>query len=145
MKRGKPLKRSGNLKRTPLKRRRSKYGNVKVGVGLKEYDSKLEADRAMLLGWREKAGEISDLKEQVHFFLTKAKIEYIADFQYVENGRVIVEDTKGVATAVFSIKARLWRHYGPGYPLHVIEGVYSGRTRTGWKTRKIITSPGGKE
>lgn len=141
LKRKTPLKAKTGLKRTPFRRRRSKFGNVKTMFNGTEYDSKLEADRAAYLLARLQAGEISELREQVTFKLTRAQIEYIADFVYVENGRTVVEDTKGHATDAFNLKARLWAYYGPGYPLLVVAGVYGNdRKRTGWKIRKRITA-----
>lgn len=39
-------------------------------------------------------------------------VTYIADFEYVEGGRTITEDVKGVQTAVFKLKRKLfeWRY-----------------------------------
>ena len=39
---------------------------------------------------------------------TFRKIEYIADFQYIENGKTIVEDVKGMQTDVFKLKHKIF-------------------------------------
>ena len=63
------------------------------------FASKAEARRGEELYLRMKAGEISDLRYQVKFELfDKPKITYTADFAYLENGKRIVEDVKGVLT-----------------------------------------------
>jgi len=60
----------------------------------------------------EKAKAIQDLKTQVKFPLIKKsahgrEIVYIADFVYYENGKMVVEDTKGFKTDVYKLKKRL--------------------------------------
>jgi len=75
----------------------------------------------MLLG----AGKITDLKHEVTFALYGKNgnpiCRYRADFTYVEDGRLIAEDVKGVATAVFGIKAKLFKdNYGADWELRVV-------------------------
>lgn len=58
------------------------------------------------------AHKISNLKLQVHFLLAPAQhgekaVEYIADFTYMENNKLIVEDTKGYLTKEYIMK-RKW-------------------------------------
>ena len=69
----------------------------------------------------EKTGVISDLHRQVRFVIGGIpKITYIADFTYVENGKLIAEDAKGVMTAVFKVKAALFREkYGEHWELRI--------------------------
>lgn len=65
----------------------------------------------------ERAGKITDLKRQVPFELiptqrppgepTMRCCKYYADFTYYEDGKFIVEDTKGQETEVFKIKRKL--------------------------------------
>lgn len=69
----------------------------------------------------ERAGAIQDLQSQVPFILIPAQYlevngknkcveracKYIADFVYTENGKRIVEDTKGFKTDVYKIKRKL--------------------------------------
>ena len=69
----------------------------------------------------EKSGAIQDLQLQVPFMLIPAQYrivngknkcverecKYFADFVYTENGKRIVEDTKGFKTDVYKIKRKL--------------------------------------
>lgn len=84
------------------------------------YDSRKEHRRAGELRIMQRAGIISDLREQVRYELIpvqrsadgKKVLEracyYIADFVYTdENGNTVVEDTKGVRTDVYRIKRKL--------------------------------------
>jgi len=92
-------------------KKRSKYRAVRTNG----FDSKLEAKRAGQLAMREKCGLISNLELQPKVYLTDAKILYKPDFKYAEaGGREVWEDVKGYRTPVFNLKARLWKHYGPG-------------------------------
>lgn len=56
----------------------------------------------------EQAEVISDLKLQPRFKLP-ADIVYVADFQYVRDGKTIVQDSKGVRTPVYKMKLRLFK------------------------------------
>ena len=110
-----------------------KYGNKKVEIDGHVFDSRKEARRYQELRLLERAGAIQNLQMQVEFVLIPAQYEpdiigkrggirrgkllerecsYIADFQYIENGKLIVEDTKGVKTKDYIIKRKLmlWRH-----------------------------------
>ena len=49
-----------------------------------------------------------------------AEITYRPDFDYLEAGRRVYEDVKGVETEAFRLKCKLWRHFGPG-PLRVLK------------------------
>lgn len=95
---------------------RRKYGNSKTVFKGVEYDSKRERDRHIFLLNAEREGIISDLKRQVTFHLlpaqyetvqkqlkTKTKevsvcveraVDYKADFTYMKDGQLVVEDTK---------------------------------------------------
>lgn len=102
----------------------AKYGNRKVILGGKRYDSKKEAGRALALSLMASAGSISDLREQVRYTLIPAQyingkcversVVYVADFVYTDNatGQTVVEDTKGVKTKDYIIKRKLmlWVH-----------------------------------
>ncbi len=106
-----------------------KYGNKKVRYQGAVYDSKREARRAAELSLLEKAGKITDLQTQAKFVLIPTQREpdtvgkrggikkgkvieqsvcYVADFVYTdEQGRRIVEDTKGFRTKDYIIKRKL--------------------------------------
>lgn len=94
----------------------SKYNNKKTLVDNIFFDSKAEANRYCELKQLIKSNQIQELKLQPRFLLqekfsykdsTYRKIEYVADFEYIENGQVVVEDVKGVQTEVFKIKMKL--------------------------------------
>lgn len=100
----------------------SKYRNVKTEVAGIVFDSKREAKRWTELLWLEKTGVISALERQRSFTLTVAghKIcRYVADFVYLENGKQIVEDSKGAQTPVFKLKAKLFRALFPDLELRL--------------------------
>lgn len=117
-------------------RPRGKYGARKTIVDGVVFDSKKEAKRYVELKALEEAGVISDLRRQVKYVLIPPQREfsneiyksgpkkgcfkpgrlierecaYIADFQYTENGKLVVEDTKGVRTKEYIIKRKLMLH-----------------------------------
>ena len=108
----------------------SKYYNKKTQVDMYVFDSIAESKRYKELKLLERAGEIKDLELQPHFLLqegfkkngkTYRKIEYIADFQYIENGKVVIEDVKGKETEVFKLKRKLFEHEYPEYELKIIK------------------------
>jgi hypothetical protein len=115
----------------------SKYHSKKVSAGGEAFDSRKEYRRWCELLLLQRAGQISDLRRQVEFELIPAQREpdtvgarggikrgklieqrccYIADFTYIEDGKLVVEDVKGykqgTAYAVFSIKRKLMLQKG---------------------------------
>jgi hypothetical protein len=100
----------------------SKYGNHKVTCDGKTFDSLKEYRRYCELRLLEKAGEITDLQTQVKFVLipsqkvsgklVERECSYLADFAYVQDGKKVVEDTKGFKTKDYIIKRKLmlWVH-----------------------------------
>lgn len=108
----------------------NKYRNKKVIVDEKEFDSKREGNRYKELKLLERAGEIKDLELQLRFLLqdsfkkngrTFRKIEYVADFKYIENGKAIVEDVKGMQTDVFKLKHKIFEKVYPDLELKIIK------------------------
>lgn len=108
----------------------NKYRNKKVIVDEKEFDSKREGNRYKELKLLERAGEIKDLELQPRFLLqdsfkkngrTFRKIEYVADFKYIENGKTIVEDVKGMQTDVFKLKHKIFEKKYPDLELKIIK------------------------
>lgn len=94
-----------------------KYNNKKTVVDGIKFDSKRESDRYIELKLLERAGKISDLVLQPKFELIPKyeingrkvrKMEYVADFQYTENGKTIIEDAKGFKTKDYLIKKKLF-------------------------------------
>lgn len=108
----------------------SKYHNARTKVDGLVFDSKREADRWMALRARAEAKDITNLRRQVSFDLTTLNRvapeeggfqtvgRYIADFTYLENGRVVVEDAKGVRTALYKWKKK---HFEIEYGLSIRE------------------------
>jgi hypothetical protein len=90
-----------------------KYRNQKTVANGRTYDSKKEAKDAFYLRMRERAGEISDLQEQVTFKIEHNGVKickYIADFTFMENGKLVVKDTKSEFTKklpVYRLKKKL--------------------------------------
>lgn len=86
------------------------------------FDSKREADRYLVLKGMEEDRLIEDLRRQVRYELVPAfdvdgrhyrPVYYVADFVYVEDGKEIVEDVKGMRTDVYRLKSKLFaRRYG---------------------------------
>lgn len=69
------------------------------------FASMAEAHRGTELALAERAGAISGLAYQVRFDLCKKpKVTITIDFKYVENGRTVHEDVKGVLTRDFRTK-----------------------------------------
>ena len=100
----------------------SKYHNSKITVAGERFDSQGEYNRWCELKLLEKAGRIRDLKRQVYFELIPAQYEidekgrrrlveralgYVADYVYLEDGKTVVEDYKGLQTEAFKIKKKL--------------------------------------
>lgn len=97
--------------------KQNKYKATKVKTEDGTFDSKREYKRFCELKLLERAGVIHDLKRQVTFELIPSQringkvaeraVTYKADFTYNENGRYIVEDTKGMRTKDYIIKRKL--------------------------------------
>jgi hypothetical protein len=96
----------------------SKYSNRKTIVDSIQFDSVAESKYYLQLKWLKQAKQIKDFKLQPRFLLQESfkkngksfrKIEYIADFQIHHlDGSVEVVDVKGVETAEFKIKRKLF-------------------------------------
>ena len=105
-----------------------KYRNVKTTLDGISFDSRKEANRYAELRILEKAGLIQNLQMQVKYVLIPEQREpdtlgarggvhkgrmiekecaYIADFVYEEDGKTVVEDTKGFRTKDYIIKRKL--------------------------------------
>jgi hypothetical protein len=115
---------------------KNKYQAKKTYANGMVFDSIKEADRYFSLYVLQRAGKIKNLRRQVKFEhlptqyetfprysdktgkrLTDGKraIEkgctYIADFVYEENGKTIVEDTKGFKTEAYKIKKKMMLYF----------------------------------
>ena len=99
----------------------NKYHNRKIVREGETYDSVKEYRRAKELELLEKGGVIKDLKRQVRFEIIPSQrgddgkvveraVTYVADFVYFEDGKLVVEDTKGYRTKDYIIKRKLMRY-----------------------------------
>lgn len=98
---------------------RSKYKAKPCQIGGEKYRSQREARRHQELLLLQKAGQIAGLVREVPFVLAPGvKIEgearkrpalrYVADFVYsTADGKIVVEDAKGMQTPVYRIKKHL--------------------------------------
>jgi hypothetical protein len=109
--------------------REHKYHAEPQVVDGARFDSKRESTRWGWLQLRVKVGEIRDLQRQVEYPINVTNMEtgeiiycgaYVADFVYVEvaSGAKVVEDSKGVRTAVFILKKKLVEAL---YGIHITE------------------------
>lgn len=95
----------------------SKYRNKKVYWNDNTYDSKKEARRHAELLLLQSAGQITDLETQVKFELLPSQridgkvverpVAYVADFVYKQDGKTVVEDTKGFRTKDYILKRKM--------------------------------------
>ncbi|MEQ5770026.1 DUF1064 domain-containing protein [Halomonas sp. H33-56] len=84
----------------------SKYGNRRIQVDGRTFDSKKEARYYGELKVRQQAGEVVMFLWQVPFHLPGGT-KYIADFVvFLATGEVEVVDVKGVRTDVYRLKKR---------------------------------------
>ncbi len=100
-----------------MKKSTAKYHSKKVTKDGVTFDSVKEWRRWNELVLLERAGRIQGLRRQVKYELIPSQriggkvaeraCQYIADFVYEENGKVIVEDTKGYKTKDYIIKRKL--------------------------------------
>ena len=112
------------------RKKKPKYGNIKTELDGIMFDSRKEANYYATLKVREKAGEINDLILQPRFLLQEAfdkngqhyrKIEYIADFEYEQDGETRVIDVKGMKTDVFKLKQKLFEYKYPDLHLELVD------------------------
>lgn len=99
----------------------NKYHAVKVQQDGYTFDSKREWARYIELVVMERSGTITHLEVHPRFNLLtwnrddepQRVAEYVADFGYCEGERYVVEDVKGVKTAMYRLKKRWMRaQYG---------------------------------
>ncbi len=110
----------------------SKYGNKKIVHDGMTFDSQKEYRRFCELSLLERAGKVTNLQRQVKFVLIPAQYEpdtvgsrggvkrgkllerevsYVADFVYDQDGKRIVEDSKGFRTADYKLKRKMMLYF----------------------------------
>lgn len=98
----------------------NKYHSKRITIDGEQFDSMKEYRRWCELKFLQKAKHIKDLKRQVKFVLIPAQYEngkclerecaYFADFTYIQDGKLVVEDTKGYKTKDYIIKRKMMLH-----------------------------------
>lgn len=112
-----------------------KYKNKKIVYNGIKFDSRKEYKRYCELALLEKVGQITNLELQKTFELIPAQYEYYerynkngkklkdgkicleravcykADFVYQENGKTVVEDTKGFKTKDYILKRKMMLYF----------------------------------
>lgn len=97
---------------------RRKYGNKKTTLFGITFDSKAEAERYLVLKSEMEAGKIKCLKLQDVFELApsvvvqgrkRPPLRYKADFVYLRDNELVVEDVKGCVTPEYRIKRHLMK------------------------------------
>ena len=108
----------------------SKYKNKKVQIDMFVFDSIAESKRYKQLALLAITGKIKNLKLQPRFLLQESfikngksyrKVEYVADFMYEEDRKIIVEDVKGKETEVFKLKHKLFEYNYPELEFKIIK------------------------
>ena len=99
----------------------SKYRNKRTEYNGIKFDSMKEKNYYIKLKLLEKAGKIKNLKLQVKFelqpsFKFKGKtiraINYLADFTYYEENKLVIVDTKGYRTKEYLLKKKMMNYRG---------------------------------
>ena len=98
-----------------------KYHNRKITRDGATFDSVKEYRRFCELTMLERAGVIMDLKRQVKYELIPSQkvdgkvverpVNYVADFVYEQDGKTIVEDTKGFRTKDYILKRKMLLYF----------------------------------
>ena len=102
---------------------KNKYNAKKVTIDGITFDSKKEGKRYRDLKLLQRSKMISNLKLQPEFkFIINSKpvkmmnghtAKYTADFSYIENGKTVYEDVKGVKTEAYRLRKAITEHiYG---------------------------------
>ena len=101
---------------------RNKFGAKKTQIDGIVFDSKAEALHYLLLKDRQRKGQISHLSLQPKFYLVVNGLKigaYTPDFLYIEGQKWVAEDTKGVKTEAFALRAKLFQALHPHIELRV--------------------------
>lgn len=109
----------------------TKYGSRKTEVDGILFDSRREASRYSELKMLERGKAITGLQLQPEFELQagfrdnkgvwRRPITYKADFLYIEEGKTIVEDVKGMQTDVFKIKMKMFLKQYPTIDFRIVK------------------------
>lgn len=84
------------------------------------FASKREATRYRELKILERAGEITALELQPRYKFPMG-FAYVADFRYITDRSIAVEDVKGVETPVFKLKRKCLAYFHPEVDLRIVK------------------------
>lgn len=107
-----------------------KYRAIRTPGG---FPSKLEAAVYEQLLFRERAGEIKNIKRQQTVVLQdgprEIKITWRVDFSFerTSDGKLVYVESKGFETSDYRLKLKLWRKLKPA-PLEIYRGDYKRPT-----------------
>lgn len=108
----------------------SKYRNRHVKAYGHTFDSAAELRRYEQLRLLQLSGAVGDVRVHPRYVVidplevdgvTEPAIQYEADFAYLEDGRTVVEDVKGMWTEAFKLKRRLFLARYPDVAFRVID------------------------
>jgi hypothetical protein len=110
-----------------------KYGARKTVLDDWTFDSWAEATRYAMLAVQAKAGMIRNLVVHPKFPIEVHGVQvchYVGDFAYIEGQtpRQVVEDVKGVLTAVYSLKKRMFKAAYPQITLREVRRCRGSRS-----------------
>lgn len=94
-----------------MRRKQTKYRAVRTVVDNINFASQGEARRYKQLKLLEEVGSIQALVLQPKYPIDlygEHVCDYVADFEYLEDGKIIAEDFKGIRTAVYRLKKKLF-------------------------------------
>ena len=107
----------------PGQRKAHKYNATKKTVDGVTFDSAGEARAFALLNLWHKVGAIQSLERQPRYTLmdgyvdaTGRKVramEYVPDFRFIRDNKIVVVDFKGMRTEAYKLKAKLFRQRYP--------------------------------
>ena len=105
-------------------RRRNKFGAKKTTVNGILFSSRGESERYAELRYQELAGEIKDLilQRAIDVFVKDVKVfSYVSDYFYFDlrTKSQVVEDFKGVRTAIFNLKWKIVRVLHPEWEFRI--------------------------
>lgn len=114
-----------NLRAKKNAKKKHKFGASKTVHAGFSFASKLEAAVYNILHLQKLAGEIREIQVQHSIYMTKANIQYIADFKCIKSdGSHFYVESKGHECAVWRIKRRLFKYYGDSY-LQIWKGSHT--------------------
>lgn len=111
------------LQLAPVRQKASKYKNKRVWADGHKFDSLGEYGHWLKLVAREERGEITDLRAHQVYELRAAPLHaesgpvkvgrIIPDYDYVENGKSVTADFKGMVTKEWKFRAKIFKaNYG---------------------------------